>query len=118
MSPMDVFIILQLFANDFQVRTKGQKKQHYKKLSQSDISTLLTLLNAHAKSAVLLRVLPLTKDEIGNIPLLNFPKCFQIPKWFMDNLLCLCHVGKSRSFINASVSVSSIFNNGQFYIGY
>ena len=118
MSPMDVFIILQLFANDFRVRTKGQKKQHYKKLYQSDISTLLTLLNADAKSAVLLRVLSLTKDEIGNIPLLNFPKCFQIPKWFMDNLLCLCNMWKGRSYTNENVSVSSIFNNGQFYLKY
>ena len=74
---MDVLIFMQLSANDFRVRTKGQKKQqHYNKLNQSDISTLLTFLNADAKSAVLLRVLSLTKDEIGNIPLLNFPKCF------------------------------------------
>ena len=31
---MDVFIILQLSANDFRVRTKGKKQQHYKKLKQ------------------------------------------------------------------------------------
>ena len=27
-SPMDVFIILQLSANDFRMRTKGRKQQH------------------------------------------------------------------------------------------
>ena len=30
-SLMDVFIILQLSANDFRVRAKGGKQQHYKK---------------------------------------------------------------------------------------
>ena len=31
---MDVFKILQLSANDFRVRTRGGKQQHYKKLKQ------------------------------------------------------------------------------------
>ena len=31
---MDVFIILQLSAKDFRVKTKGEKQQHYKKLKQ------------------------------------------------------------------------------------
>ena len=34
-SPMDVFIILQLSVNDFRVRTKGRKQQNYKKLKQT-----------------------------------------------------------------------------------
>ena len=86
--------------------------------SRSDILTLLTLLSADAKSAVLLRVPSLTKVELRNSPLLFFPKCFQIPKWFMDNLLCLCDVWKGQSYVNANVSISSIFNNGQFYLKY
>ena len=36
----------------------------------------------------------------------------------MDNLLCLCYVRKSWSYVNSSVSVSSIFINGQFYLKY
>ena len=36
----------------------------------------------------------------------------------MDNLLYLCNVWKSRSYINSNVPVSSIFNNGQFYLKY
>ena len=36
----------------------------------------------------------------------------------MDNLLRLCNMWKGRSFVNADVSVSSIFNNGQFYLKY
>ena len=48
--------------------------------SRSDILTLLTLLSADARSAVLLRVLSLTKAEVRNFPLLCFPK------W-----LCLVH---------------------------
>ena len=31
---MDIFKILQLSANDFRVKTKGGKQQHYKKLKQ------------------------------------------------------------------------------------
>ena len=34
----------------------------------------------------------------------------------MDNLLCLFDVWKGRSYVNANVSVSSISNNGQFYL--
>ena len=36
----------------------------------------------------------------------------------MDNLLCLCDRGKGRLYINSNASVSSIFNNGQFYLKY
>ena len=36
----------------------------------------------------------------------------------MDNLLCLCNMWKGRSYTNENVSVSSIFNNGQFYLKY
>ena len=31
---MDAFIILQLSTNDFRVRAKGGKQQHYKKLKK------------------------------------------------------------------------------------
>ena len=36
----------------------------------------------------------------------------------MDNLLRLYDVWKGRSYVNANFSVSSIFNNGQFYLKY
>ena len=36
--------------------------------------------------------------------------------WFMDNLLCLCDAWKGRSYVNTNAFVSSIFNNGQFYL--
>ena len=58
--------------------------------SRSDILTLLTLLSADAKSAVLcvlLRVPSLTKVEVHNFPLLHFPR------WF-----CLIH-GQLRMFL-------------------
>ena len=54
-----------------------------RKTSRSDISTLLTLLSADAKSAVLCvlrRVPSLTKVEVRNFPLLHFPR-----------LICLIH---------------------------
>ena len=77
---MDVFIILQLSANDFWVRTKWQNNNITRNLSRSDILTLLTLLSADAKSAVLLMVPSLIKVQVRNFPLLHFSK------W-----LCLVH---------------------------
>ena len=77
---MDVFIILQLSANDFRVRTKGKNNNITRNSSRFDILTLLTLLSADAKSAVLLRVSTLTKVQVHNFPLLHFPR------W-----LCLVH---------------------------
>ena len=46
--------------------------------NRSDILTLLTLLNADAKLAVLLRVLSLTRVEVLYFPLLHFPRWFSL----------------------------------------
>ena len=89
---MDVFIILQLSANDFRMTTKGRKQQRQNKLKQIGYLTLLTLLSADVKSTVLLRIPSLTKVELCNFQLLHFPKCFQVPKCFMDNALYLCNI--------------------------
>ena len=40
---MDVFIILQLSANDFRVRTKGRKQENYKKLKQISYFKIITI---------------------------------------------------------------------------
>ena len=86
-----------------------------KNSSRSYILTLLTLLSGDVKSALILKVPSLTKAEVRNFPLLYFPR-----------LLCLVHgqlamslrrdVWKGRSYVNANVSVSSWFSNGQFYL--
>ena len=62
-------------------------------------------MSADTKSALLLRVPSLTKVEVRNFSLLQFPR------WlcFMDNFQCLCDVWKGRSYVNANVTVSSIF---------
>ena len=85
-----------------------------RKASRSDLLTLLTLLSADAKSAVVLRVPSLTKAKYA------ISRCYTFPDgsvWFMDNLLCLCDVLKRRSYVNVNVSVSSIFIF-EFYIKY
>ena len=125
---MNVFIILQfsrsvrLCTNDFRVRTKRGKQHYYKKRKQIrclnifNIINILTLLSADAKSAILLRVPSLTKVEELNF---TVSRCYIFPDgsvWLMDNLLCLCDVWKGRSYVNSNVSISSIFNNGQFYL--
>ena len=38
--------------------------------------------------------------------------------WFMNNLLSPCDMWNCRSYVNANVSVSLIFNNGDFYLKY
>ena len=95
-SPMDVFIILQLSANDFPLIGKRKNNNITINLSRSDILTSLTLLSADAKLTllcVLLRVL-LTKDKVCNFPLLHFPR------WF-----CLIHgqLGMSLECLKRSV---------------
>ena len=69
-------------ANDFRVIAK-RGKQHYQKkckqiryLNILNIINILTLQSADAKSAILLKFPSLTKVEVRNFPLLNFPRWF------------------------------------------
>ena len=84
--------------------------------SASVISPLLTLLSAHAESAVVLKVLSLTKVEVPNFSLLLF-----------SILLCLIHgqVSVTLQSMKRSVIcecqcffVSSIIKNGKLYLKY
>ena len=106
-------------ANDFWVRTKRGKQHYYKKRKQTiylnifNIINILTQLSADAKSAVLLRVPSLTKVEVRNFLLLHFPRWFCLVNG--QFAMSLQRV-KVRSYVNSNVSVSSIFNNGQFYL--
>ena len=88
-SPRDVFIILQvsrsvrLRRKCFLSGNKREKQHYYKKRKQIrylnifNIINILTFLSADAKSAILLRVPSLTKVEVRNFPLLNFPRWFR-----------------------------------------
>ena len=80
-SPTDAFIIMQLFANDFRVRTKVWKNNITRNSSRSVILTLLTLLSADAKPALLLRVPSISKVEVLNFPLLHFSKWLRLVHW-------------------------------------
>ena len=65
-SPVDIFIIVQLSANDFRVRTNGGKQQHYKKFKQNRYFNIINIAECtHAKLAVLGA---LTKFEVRNFP--------------------------------------------------
>ena len=69
-------------AIDFRVRTKRRKQHCYKKRKQIrylnifNITNILTLPSADAKSAILLRVPSLTKVEVRNFRLLHFSRWF------------------------------------------
>ena len=71
---IDLLIILQLSVNDFQVGANRKNNNITRNSSRSNILILLTLLSAVTKLAVLLRVLPLTKVQLRNFPLLHFTK--------------------------------------------
>ena len=73
-SPMDVFKILQLSANDFRVTTKKGKQQHYKKLKKIRYFNIINIAGGWWGSQ------STTKVQVHNFPLLHFPK------W-----LCLVH---------------------------
>ena len=79
---MDVFIIFQLSANGFWVRTKEGKQQHYNKLKQIKYFNVINIdIADDGKSAVLcvlLRVRPLIKVEVRNFSLLHFPRWFYL----------------------------------------
>ena len=107
---MDVFIILHFL--ELYASATNYFRGEQRNSSRSYILTLLTLLSAEAKSALLLRF-PKLKYAIF--------RCYIFPDgpvWFIDNLLCPCDLSKDRSYVNANVSVFSIFNNGQFYLKY
>ena len=91
-----------------------KKRKHIRYLNIFNIINISTLLSADAISAILLSV-PWTKVEIPNFSLLHF---LGGSAWLMKNSLCLCDARKGRSYVNSNVSVSSIFNNGQFYLKY
>ena len=89
-SPTDVFLILQR-SGSVRLRRKwfsGQNKERKTTLLRNARNTtrylnifnfinILTLMSTDAKSAILLRVLSLTKNvEARNFPLLHFPRCF------------------------------------------
>ena len=61
---------------------------------------------------VVLRAVWLKKIKVRNYSLPHFPR------WLMGNLLYLSDVWKGRSYVNANVSVSTIFENSQFYLKY
>ena len=71
---IDLLIILQLSVNDFQVGANRKNNNITRNSSRSNILILLTLLSAVTKLAVLLRILPLTKVQLRNFPLLHFTK--------------------------------------------
>ena len=86
--------------------------------SRLDILTLLTLLSADAKSAVLcvlLRVPSLTKVEVCDFPLLNFPGW---PCLIYGQLGMSLRRVKRTVIFKCHVSAYSIFDNGQFYLKY
>ena len=108
---MDVFIILQPSVNDFRVRIKGRKQENYKKLKRSDILSLLALLSADVKSAVLLMVPSLTKVEVFNFLLLHFPTWILFGSWTTCYVSGTCekvHICKCQCF--------SLFNIDQWSV--
>ena len=75
-SPMHVFIILQLSPNDFRMRTKGRKQKHSNKLKQIRYFNVINTAECwHEIGCTLCTSEPsLTKVEVRNFSVLHFPK--------------------------------------------
>ena len=103
---MDILKIFQLFANYFRVRAKVENEQPYKKLKQIRYFNIINIAEYRCTSE-------------GSVINQSWSTQFRVATFSqMGNLLCLCDAWKGRSYTNANVSVSSIFNNGQFYLKY
>ena len=76
----ELFYRINLIVPGYPISHYCVKQQHYKKAGRKDILTLLTLLSADAKSAIVLIILSLTKVKIRNFSLLH------VPRW-----ICLIH---------------------------
>ena len=76
---MDVFIILQLSANDFWVRTKAGKQQHYNKLKQVRYFNVINIAECWCEIGCTLYTSEcsvINQVEVSNFPLLHFPRWF------------------------------------------
>ena len=109
-SPINVFTIFQLVelcasvANDFRVKTKGGKRQHYKRLIQIKYFNIISIAECCCEFGCTSE-----GSVINQSWSTQFPPCFIFQGgsiWFMDNLLYLCDVWECQSYINGKVSAS------------
>ena len=73
--------------------TKRRKQQYYKKRKQIKYFNIINIAKWWCESAVLLRFPSLTKVEVGNFPLLHFPRWLCLVREQLD--MSLRHVEKS-----------------------
>ena len=104
---MDVFIISQPPSQIIFESEQREKNSNITRNSSTSL-TLLTLLSADEKSAVLLTVPLLTKVEVCIIPSVHFPRWLCL----VYGQLATSPGHAKRPYVNANVSVSSIFDNG------
>ena len=93
-SPMNVFIVLQLPIDDFRVRTMGGKPQHYMKLKQIRYFDIINIAECWCKIDSTFEGSVISQVEVGNIALLHFSK------W-----LCLVHGQLAMSLRHVKRSV-------------
>ena len=117
-SPMDVFIILQL---------SRSKRLNHKKVSVeiiSDILTLTRLPSACVKSAVFQRVPSLNKVQVRNFSLLRFPRLlclirgqFNMYSWLVKmSIICKCQLFGLFDIQNRSVFCYVPFSLSQKFL--
>ena len=75
---MDVFIVLQLSADDNLVKAMGVKQQHYKKLKQIRYFNIINIAECWCEIGCTSEGSVINQVEVGNVVLLHFSKglCF------------------------------------------
>ena len=111
--PHGCFHNLATFCKWFSGKNKGKKQQNYKKLKKIWYFNVINIAECWCEVGSTSEVSVINESSSMQLLVALF---FQMVVWFMDNLLCLCDVWKGRSYVNTNVSVSSIFNNGHFYL--
>ena len=71
---MDVFKILQLSANDFRVRTKEGKQQHYKKLKQIGYSNIINIAECWREIDCASEASVINQNSSTQFPVATFPQ--------------------------------------------
>ena len=101
-------------ANDFRVRTKGGKQQHYKELKQIRYFNIINTAECWCEIGCTSEDSVIHQSWSTRFPMATFSQLALFGSW----TTCPWDVWKGRWYVNANVFVSSMFNNSQFHFKY
>ena len=88
-SPMDVFKIMQLSANDFRLKAKGGKQQHYKKFKQTRYLNIINIVECWCKIGFTSEGFVINQSWSTQFPVATFSQIALFGSWaFAMSLRC------------------------------